>query len=131
MPTQISDPSVVVNNVTVAIVPNSLEFDEGLGEQEILVQSAGGGVTEQVFSDNVETALGMVKFSMRSTVANIELARAWKSNRNQNAVTITATTDDGTFARTFTNAAIVSNYTVGLASDGIIEIEFKGDRPTT
>lgn len=130
MATQISDPSVVVNNVGVAIVPNSLEFTEGLGEQEILVQSAGGGVVQQVFSDNVETSLGMVKFSMRSTVDNINLVRAWKSNRNRNAVTVTATNDDGTLTRTFTNAAIVNDYSVGLASDGVIEVEFKSDKPT-
>lgn len=130
MAVQISDPSVVVNNVAVAIVPNSLEFSEGLGEQEILTQSAGGGSIEQVYSDNVETALGMVKFSMRSTVANIDLVRSWKSNRNRNAVTVTATNDDGTLTRTWTNCAIVSDYTVALSSDGEIEIEFKGDKAT-
>lgn len=130
MASQISDPSVVVNNVAVSIVPNSLEFDEGFGEQEILVQSSGNGVTEQVFSDNVETNLGMVKFSMRSTVDNIALVRAWKAARNSNAVTVTATTADGTLARTYTNAAITNNYTVTLSSDGVIEVEFKGDKPT-
>ncbi len=130
MANQISDPSVVVNNVAVAIAPNSLEFSEGFGEQEILVQSAGGGALQQVYSDNVETSLGMVKFSMRSTVENINLVRSWKANRNRNAVTVTATNDDGTFTRTFANAAIVSDYTVALSSDGVVEIEFKSDRPT-
>ena len=53
MATQISDPSVVVNNVGVAIVPNSLEFTEGLGEQEILVQAAGGGVIQWFLAEYI------------------------------------------------------------------------------
>lgn len=128
MPTQISDPSIVVNNLPVAVVPNSVAYTEGFGEQDILVQSAGNGVIEQVFSDNVETNLSMVKFSLRSTVANIALARQWKANRNTNAVTLTATTDDGTLTRTFSNAAITNDPEVNFASDGVIEVEFKSNR---
>lgn len=128
--TQISDPGVVVNNVGVAIVPNSLAFTEGFGEQETIVQSAGGGVLEQVYSNNVETNLSMVKFSLRSTVDNIELARSWKNNRNENVVAITAQVSDGTLTRTFNNAAVVNDFEVNLSADGVIEIEFKADKAT-
>lgn len=128
---QISDPSVLVNNVSVAIVPNSLVFDEGLGEQSVIVQSAGAGQTQQVFANDVSTNLGMVKFSLQATKQNIELARSWKTNQNQNVVTVTATNADGTITRSFTNAAICNNYEVPLSADGVIELEFKGDAPTT
>jgi hypothetical protein len=130
MATQISDPSVLVNNVAVYIVPNTLEFDEGFGEQDVMVQSAGGGVLDQVFSDNVETSLGGFKFSLKTTIDNIALARSWKANRNQNVVTITATTPDGTLTRTYTGAAIVNNFTVQATADGVIELEWKGNKPT-
>jgi len=127
---QISDPSVLVNNVSVAVMPNSVSFDEGFGEQEVRVQSAGGGQLQQVFSNNVETNLGMVKFSLAATVANIALARSWKANQNLNVVTLTATLAEGMLTRTFTNAAVCNNYEIPLSSDGVIELEFKTDRPT-
>ena len=130
MATQISDPSVLVNNNAVFITPNSLAFTEGFGEQEILVQSAGGGVLDQVFADDIESNYGMVKFSVRATVDNIKLARQWKSNKNANAVTVTATTVDGSITRTFTNCAIVNDYEVALQADGVLELEFKGNKPT-
>jgi len=128
--TQISDPSILINNVAVAIVPNSCEFDEGFGEQDVKVQSAGGGQLQQVFANNVETNFGRVKFALAATVANIALARQWKANQNRNVVTITAQVAEGTLTRTFTNAAICNNYAIPLSADGVIELEFKGDRPT-
>lgn len=131
MSTQISDPGVEVNDVRIAIVPNSLEFDEGMGEQEVLVESAGEGVVTQVFSENVETKLGSFKFELRPTVANIALARQWKANRNQNVVSIPCTTPDGTMNRTFTHAAIVNNYKIPPTADGTITLEWKADAPTT
>lgn len=128
--TQISDPSVLINNVAVAIVPNSCTFDEGFGEQDVKVQSAGGGQLQQVFANNVETNKGKVKFSLAATVANINLARQWKANQNRNVVAVTASVADGTLTRTFTNAALCNNYEVNLAADGVIELEFQGDQPT-
>jgi len=128
--TQISDPGVQVNNVAVGIVPNTLEFTEGFGEQNVKVQSAGGGILQQVFENNVETNIGMVKFSLFSTIDNIEQARQWKANGNKNVVTVTAVADGKTFTRTFTNAAIVNDFPVQLQADGVIELEFKADRPS-
>jgi len=130
MAVQISDAGVVVNNVGVNIVPNSLSFDEGFGEQSVLVQSAGNGKLSTVYSNDVETSVGMVKFSMRSTVDNIALARKWKSNGNRNAVAVIAQTADGSLTRNFSGMALVSNYEVQLSADGVLDLEFRGNRPT-
>ena len=130
MSTQISDPSIVVNNVGVRVVPNTVGYTEGFGDQEVLVESGGNGDIEQVFSDNVETNIGMIKFSLRATTRNIELARGWKVNKNRNTITMTATTDDGTVNRTFAKAVLVNDYEVGLAADGTLELEFKSKAPT-
>lgn len=130
MAVQISDAGVVVNNVGVNITPNSLVFDEGFGEQTVMVQSAGNGKISTVYSNDVETNVGMVKFSMRSTVANIALARQWKANGNRNAVAIIASTPDGNLTRNFSGMALVSNYEVQLSADGVMDLEFRGNRPT-
>jgi len=130
MAVQISDAGVVVNNVGVNIVPNSLSFDEGFGEQSVLVQSAGNGKLSTVYSNDVETSVGMVKFSLRATVDNIAMARKWKSNGNRNAVAVIAQTADGSLTRNFSGMSLVSNYEVQLSADGVLDLEFRGNRPT-
>lgn len=124
----LADPSIVVNNEPVSIVPNSVAYDEGLGEQTMRAASTGGGGTEQVFANNVETNFGMVKFALYNDIASIELARSWKTNRNQNVVTMTGKTPDGqSITRSFTQAAILNNYEVALGSDTSFELEFKSN----
>ena len=119
----LSNPTVIINNTAVAIVPNTFGYTEGFGEQELKVQSAGGGSVQTVLSNNVETNLSMVKFEMRNTAENIDLIRTWKSNSNANAITVTG---EG-LNRAFNNAALTNDYEVNLGSDTTISIEFKSD----
>ena len=113
----ISAPTVIVNNEPVAIVPNTLVYTEGKGEQNVRAASTGGGAVEQVFSDNVENNFSMVQFEVFNDANSIKSARAWKSNRNLNVVQIAGTAPDGTSVeRTFQNAAILNDYEVALGS---------------
>jgi len=130
MATQLSDPSISVNDITIPVVPNSVEFDEGLGEQSVLVESAGGGQTSIVISNDVETNKGMIKFSMRSTPENIENARNWKKNPGANVVEFSGVGDGRAINRTYRQSAIINNYTVPASADGVIELEFEGSAPT-
>ena len=130
MATLISDPSVVVNNTPTFILPNTLVFTEGFGEGDVTNQSAGNGIIDQLDADNVETQIGMVKFSMAPTVPNINKARLWKANRNQNSVSLTATTPEDTLTRNFAQMKLVNDYEVALQTDGVLELEFKGRRAT-
>ena len=126
---QVTDAAAIVNSEAVAIVPNSLEFDEGLGEQVVRAMSTGEGKTEQVWANNLETNIGMVKFSIPSTIENIALAKTWKTNKNRNVVQIAGSTDDGDLARTFTQAALTANYKVPIGTEADIEIEFMANAP--
>ena len=131
MSTQISDAIVEVNNDAVGIVPNSLTFTEGLGEQRVLAVSEGGGQVSQVFSNDLESNFGMVRFSMRSTAGNIEKVRGWKAGGNTNVVIIAGEDAEGNdFIRTYTQASITNNYEVGIATEGVIEVEFQANSPT-
>jgi hypothetical protein len=114
------NPSVEVNNVSVGILPNSIVYDEGLGEQVVRVFSAGGGNVQTAFANNVETNLGMVKFSLIPTSYNVNLVRGWKTNGNNNVVTLS----DNEFTRTFRQAALTNRYEVGISVDGQIDVEF-------
>ena len=127
MTTQLADALVTVNNVPVAIMPNSLVFTEGLGEQVIRAASAGGGQVEQIYSNNIESNFSMVNFAIPATVDNIAAARQWKTNKNQNVVTVQGQTPEGTVTRTFTQAAILNDYEVALGSETDIPVEFKAN----
>ncbi len=121
---QLTDATVVVNNEAVGVVPNSVAFTEGLGEQTLRPVSVGDGKVEQVYAQNLETSMSTVKLSLHATVDNVALALAWKNNRNQNVVQIAGSTADGDMTRTFTGAALTANYEVPIGTEANIEIEF-------
>ena len=124
---QVADAAVTVNNNVVAIVPNSLVYTEGKGEQTMRAASAGGGQVEPIYSNNIETNLSMCRFDLPATVENIDLAREWKSNSNQNLVQLAGRTAEGNVTRTFTQAALLTDYEVPLGSDTNITIEFRAN----
>lgn len=120
----ISLPTVVVNNVTVAILPNSFKYTSGFGEQKMRTQSSGGGSVDVVYSDDATSKMSKVTFEMINTSANEALARSWKANTNQNAISVT---DSSGFTRSFANMALTSDFEVELGADGKIALEFMGN----
>ncbi|HUU43799.1 MAG TPA: hypothetical protein VMX57_08465, partial [Planctomycetota bacterium] len=112
MATQLSEGIVIVNDDAVGVVPNSIKFSEGLGEQQQLPVSVGGGVTEQVFANNLESAFSRVSFEVRVTIDMIELLKTWKLAGNGNTVQFAAAADGRTLTRSFAQAALVSDYDV-------------------
>lgn len=120
---RIANPSVLINNMPIAIIPNSCDFTEGLGEQTVEPQSAGGNQIDIVYSEDVKSRLSTVKFSLANTDANIALARSWKINGNANVIII----NGETMSRTFTSASLVNDYEVGLGADSNLELEWKSN----
>jgi len=124
----LADPSLVINNEPIAIVPNSLKFKEGLGEQTMRAASVGGGSVEQVFSDNIETKFGGFTCEIYPDVRGINKAREWKINGNKNVAVITGKTSDGqVLRRTFNKAALLGDYETPLGADTTIELEFSSN----
>lgn len=131
MPIQIADAVVTVNNDAIGIVPNSLSFNEGFGEQRILPVSDGGGKVSQVFVNDLETNFAKVMFSVRTTAKNVEKVRVWKTAGNTNVIVIAAEDADGNdFIRTFTQASLTENYDVNIQADGTIELSFASNKAT-
>jgi hypothetical protein len=122
---RLTDATVIANNEAVAIVPNSLSYTEGLGEQDVAAASLGGGATEQVYSENVESACSKLMFALPTTPENIQGARAWKTNRNRNVFQIAGDTGEGEVTRTFQQASLTGDYEVNVGVDGQIDIEIK------
>jgi len=127
MSEQLSNGAILVNNDIVSYIPNTLTFTEGLGEQSIRAASAGGNQTEQVYSDNIEMRYSTVKFELPATVDNIAKTRQWKQNKNQNLIQIQGRTADGDLSRTFSQAALLTDYEVPLTNDGNIALEWRAN----
>ena len=126
---QLSDAAVLINDEAVAIIPNSLKFTEGLGEQTMRAASVGGGRTEQVYSQNVEENFGKIMFDLHATPENIKTARSWKVNLNKNVVQIAGKTSEGDLNRTYTQAAVLNDYEIEVGPEGTLSIEFTANRP--
>lgn len=131
MSIQLSDPSVIINNEAVNVAPNSVEVDDGLGEQTVLAQSAGNGKVSTVYANNVETNIGEIKFSFRNTPENYNYARALKGNLNRNVVVVAGTTPDGqSVTRTMTEAAFTNKLSAKFSQDGLIDVVMNGNKTT-
>ncbi len=126
MATQLNDIVILVNNQQIGYAPDSLSWKDGFGDYAIRNAVVGGGQTEQIFSKDLGSKFGMVKFALPTTVENESLKRAWKSNDNNNVVELIGPTS-GKFAKIFTQAAILEDPESNAATDGNIEIEFQAN----
>ena len=123
MATQLNDITIFVNDTPVAYTADSLSWKDGLGDSSVRNAVVGGGQTEQVFSKDLATKFGMVKFSMPTTEENEANKRAWKLNDNNNVVELIGPSS-GSFTKIFTLAAILEDPESNAATDGNIEVEF-------
>jgi hypothetical protein len=122
---QLVDAMFIVNDEPIVTIPNTISFTEGLGEQDMRAGSVGNGKVEAIYSNDITTKFSMIKADIPSTVDNIALARKWKLNKNNNVVQIISQSIEGNVTRTFSRAALTSNYEVMISTDGAISLEFK------
>lgn len=127
MAIQLSDVTLIINETPVGIIPNSLSYTEGLGEQTIRAVSIGGGATEQVYANNLENNYANVKFEMPTTIENIKLARSWKTNQNANAIQMSGTAGGADFTKNISQAALTADYEVPIGTEANISIELMGN----
>lgn len=120
----ISDAQVRINNETYQIVPNTLKSNLGLGESKVMPQSAGNGNIEQVYSEDVESKIGKVSFSVYTTADQVQRIRTLKGNKNANYIAITDR--DSQLVLVMKNAALVNSPDLEFSVDGKVELSFEG-----
>ena len=126
MANQLNDFTILVNNQQIAYTADSLSWKDGFGEFKVRNAVVGGGQTEQVFSKDLATKFGMVKFSMPSTAENESYKRAWKVNDNANVVELIGPNGSG-ITKIFTQASILEDPETNASQDGNIDIEFNSN----
>lgn len=120
---KIYDAILIIDNLVVNYVPNSLRFSEGKGEQKLRVQTSGGGSVQQVLTEDITKKQSTVKFKVEPTAANIDFFRAIKSDLDGHVITISGPE----ITRTVTSAILVNDYEIALGMDEEIELEFIGN----
>lgn len=129
MSSQLNNVSILVNNDIIAYEANTLSYNDGIGEYSVRNAVVGGEETEQIFSEDLSTKFGMVKFSMPSTLDSAKLVREWKFNKNNNVIELQSSTG-GNFAKIFTQSSILGNPEFNLSTDGSVEVEFMSNPAT-
>jgi hypothetical protein len=119
----LATPTVVINDNTIEIVPNSLKYKLGSGDINIRTQQAGSTVTA-VVNEDAETKLSMVGFSVIMTAKADSNVQAWLDARVNGGVTIDFF--DGGIGHSFRAMVLVSEPERSTGSEGVIELDFQG-----
>ncbi len=125
----LADLAVEINDQLIEIKPNSLSFKGGLGEVNVRHQSGGGEAGSTVITEDNESKIGMVKFSLISTAPNADIINEWaRITRDLNGNVIRLSGPGLT--RNFAEMRLTSDPEVAVGSDADFEVTFEG-RPAT
>ena len=124
----VANPFLEINDVKIATYGNSITYDNGLPDINVMSISAGGGATQTVHGVDVTTAVGMIKFKIPSTKQTDDFLSTWKANVGINVIKFY----EGDLQKTMLGASYAEGRDVELnAADGGIEVTFKGDAMAT
>jgi hypothetical protein len=121
----LANPVLEINNEVIDYVPNTLKFKEGFGETNVRAAAIGGGQVRSIYTEDIETKFGEVMVELYPTPQNIEIIRQWKTNGNQNVISVYGTAGGANLQRVFPQASLTENYEVHLGADTTIPLTFK------
>lgn len=124
--TALSVPNLVINNVTIPIVPNSLKYDGGEGEINVRTASAGGEQVDIITTVNAENKIGMVMFDVFTTTDIDTKIADWKNRIGANTVQFNQNIGGLPNARSFDNMSITDGVERDASADGVTSIKFMG-----
>lgn len=129
MNTTLSVPTVIINNETYKIVPNSFTYDGGEGEVNVRSASTGGGNGSSVHSQNAETQIGKCKFDVYTVIGLDADIAEWKENIGANSVQVIQRAPSGdAVTLSFDNMSLVNAVEREASADGVTSLEWEGDR---
>lgn len=118
--------SIEVDDEAIEINPDSVTYNEGLGESTVTAGSKGGRPTTIVSTDET-TRVGMIKFEMPATVKAQDLSRDFKARGDERVVKMSGMDSEGNrFGRTLRHGVMTPDSEKEVKNEGKIEIEFKG-----
>jgi len=122
MSDQLGAPTIQINNVTVAVKPNSVSYTKGYGDKNFRSESTGGDEVDVIMTEDAETKKSMFKatFIMKKSLdATLD---AWQDNGNANSILMS----QGDFSIPFRKMGVVGDPERNTGADGEVEVEFCG-----
>lgn len=119
------NPQLLINNIAIPFVPNSLKFDLGLGEQSVKSVAGGAGTVDTVYFENVETKIGKITFEMFTTAIAITVHQDWKALGNANVIELVASNINTSI--TFQFMAQINRVEFEVGNDKMVSFEFEGN----
>ena len=125
----LSVPTVIINDETYTLVPNSFMYDGGEGEVVVRAASAGGGNTTSVHSQNAETQIGKCKFDVFLVPGLDADIATWKEQVGANKIQAIQRDASGeSITLSFDNMSLVNAVEREATADGVTSLEWEGDR---
>ena len=119
-----SNGAVIVNNVSIAVLPNSIKITKGKGDRKVRAMQIGGGAVETVHTEDISTKIGKVSFELAVTDSNISLIESWQNIIGGNMVMIV---QEGVNPIVLQNASVTNDPELDASADGKATVEFQGD----
>lgn len=120
----VSTPAVLWNNVTVAIVPNSIKVKVGKGTRNVRPMSSGGNSVTMVVTEDASTKKATVAFELPNTKANIDLVKTNHDLFDNNGIELVDVASS--YTESFDGLTIVNDPELELTQDGKISVEMEG-----
>jgi hypothetical protein len=121
----LANPVVEINDKVIQVKGNSLSFKKGTGEKRVRAQTAGGNSIEVVSTEDAETKMSMVKFTLLSTNENIESYEEWQSAGDGGNI-IRMSEKNSPLSIPFRRMTLISDNEIGVGAEGEFEVEFNG-----
>ncbi len=122
------NPQIIINNIGVRYVPNSLDVDLGLGEQSVKALAGGGGTVSTVFFNNIESNIGIVKFDLYSVNITAIFIQDWKTLGNANTIQVQG---EGDTVFSFQFMALTNRVDFMIGNEKQTSFEFQGNPAIT
>jgi hypothetical protein len=125
----LSVPTIIVNNETWQIVPNSFKYDDGEGEINVRSASTGGGRSTSVHAQNAETMIGKCSWDMFLTTDLDGKIKELKEAIGANSVQAIQRGASGeAVTKSWDNASLVNSIEREASADGVVSLEMEGDQ---
>ena len=124
----LSTPTVIVNNISMLIYPNSLVYDGGEGELVVRSGSGGGGMNLSVHTQNAETTIGKCSFDVFLTQDMDAKIALWKEQIGANSIQVVQRSNPGlAVTLSFDNMSLINAVERKAGADLVTSLEFAGD----
>ena len=122
----LANPTIEINDRVIEYKPNSLSYKGGKGDLTVRHQTGGGDAGSKVITEDANSKVSMVKFTMLTETGNTDLLNEWLEISRSEGGNVIRLSAQG-FTRSFRRMRVTEDPEVGIGAEGEFEIDFQGD----